>query len=146
MKNSFFYVIMIMVIGMNIDLVKESLDKNTNLTEEFKENLFELILIFNKHYPEVELKLLTSRLETINFETVGKFVSDKVLTYNPKTNLLQINKTELSETNNLRHILMMAIIEMVSEELKEENEFLKDFKEGFIEIMANNLVGSEEDE
>jgi len=137
---------MYMVMNMTIDSVKSSLDMNANLSEEFKENLFELILIFNKHYADVDLALLSKRLETLDFEIVGKFISEKVVFYNSKINLLQINKTELEKTNNLRHILMMAIIEMVSEDLKDNFEFMKDFKEGFIEIMANNLVGSEEDE
>lgn len=129
---------------MRIDDVKNSLDQNEFLTEEFKNNLFELILIFEKNYPKVALDTLIERLKTVKFEVVSKYISDEAVLYNNKINTLQINQTELEKSGNIKHLLMIATLYMTVEDAAGENGLLDGFRKGFSEILANNLVGGEE--
>ncbi len=45
-----------MILGdkmVTVDDIKTSLDTNTNLNAGIKENIFELVLVFQKNFPEV---------------------------------------------------------------------------------------------
>lgn len=128
---------------MGIEEIKNGLDKNKVLTDEVKADLFELILIFHKNYKDVSLTLLAQRLETVKIEVVGKFINKEVVTYNDKTNTIQINKAELEKTNNTKHILMTSLIHMMIPSDKDPKGLLEALTHGYARIVANNLVGSE---
>ncbi len=130
---------------MNVDKVRFALEKNEVLTEDVKSDLFELVLIFNKHYPNVLLDKLAERLETVKVEVVSKFIREEAVYYNDIINTIQINETELKKTNNTRHILMVALLHMITKTEKDDH-LLSGFRDGFARIIANNLVGSVEDE
>lgn len=144
MSKKRFYDIMKLVIKMGIEDVKNSLDKNEVLTDDVKADLFELVLLFHKNYPEVSLKILAERLLTVKVEVVGKFLSEEVAIYNDKTNCIQINESELEKTENTKYILMTQLIQMMVPNDKDPKGLLDTIKEGYARILANNLVGSEE--
>lgn len=129
---------------MGIDDVKKALEANTVLTDDVKTNLFELILLFEKNYPDISLEVLAKRLETVQIEVVTKFVSNKVVLYNSKTNCIQINKTELQKSNNIKYSLMVGIVHMLIPDDKDPKGLLEALTEGYAKLVANNLVGSEE--
>lgn len=129
---------------MDIEKVQKSLERNEVLTDEVKTNLFELILIFNKHYKDVSLDLLAERLENVNFEVVSKYISKEPIVYNSHTNVIQINEEELEKTNNTKHILMVALLHMISITNRKDRGPIDAFRDGYANIIANNLVGSEE--
>ncbi len=129
---------------MDIEKVQKSLERNEVLTDEVKTNLFELILIFNKHYKDVSLDLLAERLEDVNFEVVSKYISKEPIVYNSHTNVIQINEEELEKTNNTKHILMVALLHMISITNRKDRGPIDAFRDGYANIIANNLVGSED--
>lgn len=132
---------MYLVIHMDIDKVRFALEKNEVLTEEVKSDLFELALIFNKHYPTITLDRLAERLETVKVEVVSKFIKKEAIYYNDITNTIQINETELKNTENTKHILMVCLLHMITKTEK-DSHLLAGFRDGFATIIANNLVGS----
>lgn len=127
---------------MDLEDVKLSLQENQTLTEEVKENIFELVVIFQKQYPNIPLDLLVERLKSLKVESVSKFVSKKPLIYNDKTNTIQIHITSLSEASKVDHLFMVAILHMISLNDKDPKEILHVFRDGYANIIANNLVGS----
>lgn len=129
---------------MAIEKVQKSLERNEVLTDEVKTNLFELILIFNKHYKDISLDLLAERLEDVNFEVVSKYISKEPIVYNSHTNVIQINEEELEKTNNTKHILMVALLHMISVTNRKDRGPIDAFRDGYANIIANNLVGSED--
>ena len=135
---------MFLVIGMHIDKVRFALEKNEVLTEEVKSDLFELALLFHKNYPDISLDRLSTRLETVKVEVVSKFIREDALYYNHITNTIQINAKELEKTNNAKHIMMTALLHMITK-VRNDDHLLSGFRDGFASIIANNLVGSVED-
>ena len=51
-----------------ISEIKESLNVNPYLTDDIKENILELIVVFNKQFPSVDLKNLSERLKTLKID------------------------------------------------------------------------------
>lgn len=133
-----------MVIAMNIDKVRYALEKNEILTEDVKSDFFELTLIFNKRYPDIPLDKLAERLEKVSVEVVSRFIREEAVYYNDKTNTIQINASELNKTNNTKHILMSSLLNMITKTDKDAH-LLAGFRDGLTNIIANNLVGSEEE-
>lgn len=129
---------------MDIEKVKRSLERNEVLTDEVKTNIFELVLIFNKNYKDVSLDLLAERLEDLDVEVVSKYISKEPVIYNSHTNVIQINAEEVEKSNNIKHILMVALLHMISITNRENRGPIDAFRDGYANIIANNLVGSEE--
>ncbi len=131
-----------------IDLINENLELNKNLTNEVKNDLFELTLIFNKSFPNIDLNNLNNRLKTLKIEPKSKFVSkNEISNYNPMTNTLAINIEKLNEDNDIKHIMMYELLKIIT---AKDNDygFDKDKKlvalnAGYTEILANMLVGNE---
>ena len=89
------------------------------------------------------MTLLAERLKNVKIEVVGKYILKDVVVYNDKTNTIQINKTELEKTNNLKHIMMTSLIHMIVPNDKDPKGLLTALTNGYARIIANNLVGSE---
>ena len=45
--------------------IKESLNSNLYLTDDIKENIYELIEIFNNQFPEVDLSNFENKIKTL---------------------------------------------------------------------------------
>lgn len=126
---------------MDIEVIKDSLNENEVLTDDVKSDLFELVLIFNKSYPEIRLDKLAERLRTLKFEVVSRFICKDVMHYNDKLNKLQINEDRLEETDNTKHILMVSLLHMITLNDKDQEGLLTAFRDGYANIIADNLVG-----
>lgn len=144
MSKKIFYDIMKLVIKMGIEDVKNSLDKNANLTDDVKADLFELVLLFQKNYEDVSLSKLASRLSDVKVEVVGKFISEEVALYNDKTNCIQINEKALEESEDTKFILMTTLVQMMQEKEKDPKGLLDTVQKGYAKIVAHNLIGSED--
>lgn len=57
-----------------IEQIEVSLQNNENLTDDLKGDLFELILVFQKQFPDIRLKNLNERLKTLRIEKANRFV------------------------------------------------------------------------
>lgn len=135
---------------MNImNQIRETLDKNNNLNNSVKENVFELINIFHETFPNVDLQNLNNRLGSLIIESGSKYVYKEISNYNPVSNILTLNMSELGKDHDVRHILMYELLHIIT---AKDNYvgFDKDHKlialnTGYTEILTNNLVGNDSD-
>lgn len=127
--------------------IEETLDKNTNISEAVKENIFELVSIFHHKFPNIDLKNLNERLSSLVIDSGSKYVYKEVSNYNPASNTLTLNMSELAKDHDIKHILMYELLHIIT--AKDNNfGFDKDnaliaLNAGYTEILTNNLVGND---
>ena len=141
-----------MLIGdsMNmVDDIRTVLDNNANLSQEFKDNIFELVVLFNQRFPGVPLDDLKAHLATLQVQKLNKFLNCNVSLFDNKQNILFLNASKLDNGYDAKHILMYEILNMISSN-DHQMGFIRDGKfvalnTGYTEILANFLVGNEGD-
>ena len=129
--------------------IRETLNRNSNISDPVKDNLLDLITIFHQTFPNVELANLNKRLENLLIESGSKYVYKEVSNYNPTSNILTLNMSELEKNHDLKHVLMYQLLNIIT---AKDNYvgFDKDHKLialniGYTEILTNNLVGNDSD-
>lgn len=131
-----------------IETIKTTLNNNENITNEVKENLLELITIFNNNFKDIDLANLNERLKTLIIKRESMFLVKLPCKYNPYTNELLIN-LGLFENCDAKHWLMHALLGMITAKdnyygFNNEENTLVALNEGYTEIITNNLVGDVE--
>ena len=134
---------------MDLSNVDIALAKNKTLDQSVKDNIKELVVIFNKTFPEVSLDNLCVNLETLKVEKASSYVNHFPIDYNAKLNKLTINKKELEKANDTRNLLMNIIIRLIVSKngiigFDSDGSFLA-LNIGYIAGIANMLVGNEGD-
>ena len=132
-----------------MDAIKGALNSNANLSNEMKENIYELVNIFHNKFADVDLNNLKNRLMTLEIRKLNKFLSNDVSMYNNVTNVLYFNGERLNNGYDARHVLMYEILNMISS-TDEKRGFIHEgrfeaLNVGFTEILANYLVGNDSD-
>jgi hypothetical protein len=131
---------------ITVDEVIKSLSSNTNLSSEVKENLKELIVIFNGHFPNADLTNLNNRIGSLNIVKANKYVIKDLAKYDINNNVLQVNALELSKDIDGKNILMHQLLNIISSK-NAQTKYIKSsvytaIHEGYAAIVANNLVGN----
>lgn len=129
-----------------LDRVKESLYKNENLTKEIKDSIFELMVIFNNNFKEVDLTNASNRLEKLKIKKISKFLNSDISLYDNKNNILYFNVNEINKNYDMKHVLMFELLNIItatnySTGFNEEAK-LEALNIGYTEILANYLVGN----
>ena len=128
-----------------LETIKGTLNSNEGITPEVKQDLLELIEIFNKNFPNIDLTNLNERLKTLVIKRESMFLVKLPCKYNPFTNELVVN-LGLFEECDAKHWLMHCLLGMIT---AKENYYgfagsentLVALNEGYTEIITNNLVG-----
>ena len=128
-----------------LETIKGTLNSNEAITPEVKRDLLELIEIFNKNFPNIDLTNLNERLKTLVIKRESMFLVKLPCKYNPFTNELVVN-LGLFEECDAKHWLMHCLLGMIT---AKENYYgfagsentLVALNEGYTEIITNNLVG-----
>lgn len=132
-----------------MDQIRETLSKNDNLSGGVKENIFELVNIFHAKFPNVDLQNLNNRLGNLIIESGSKYVYKEVSNYNPVSNILTLNMSELSKNHDIKHVLMYEILNIITAKDNyvgfDRNHKLVALNTGYTEILTNNLVGNDSD-
>ena len=134
----------------DLDTIKNTLDTNTYLSQEMKDNIFELVVLFNKNFKQIALNNLNERLKTLKIEKISSFLSKRVSRYDIHKNTIYFNDKELKKDSDVRHILMLELINIISS----NNEFsgfnyedkFEALNIGYTEMLANYLVGNDGEE
>lgn len=134
---------------VGLDEIKSSLDSNSNLTEDIKTNLMELIVIFNNNFSNVDLSNLNERIKTLKILRGSKFLIKGDSFYNPLDNELLINLVHVNGDVDCKHILMRELLNIITAK-ENYTGFNKDnayeaLNVGYTEILTNFLVGNEYD-
>lgn len=132
-----------------VETIKNTLNTNENITSEVRENLLELVEIFNKKFPDVSLDNLNERLKTLIIRRESMFLVKLPLQYNPHTNEILINLGRFEECD-ARHWFMHAVLAMITAKdnyygFNDADDKFVALNEGYTEIMTNYLVGDIED-
>lgn len=141
-----------MLIGdsMNmVDDIRTVLDNNANLSPELKDNIFELVVLFNQKFPNVSLEDLKKHLSTLKIEKLNKFLNNDISMYDNRLNILYLNASKLERGYDGKHVLMYELLNMISSN-EHQMGFDRDGKfealnVGYTEILANYLVGNDGD-
>ena|SRR5574344_1121253 len=129
-----------------LDKIKESLDNNDNLTQDVKDNIFELIIVFNKAFPNVSLVNANNRLSRLVVKKISKFLNEDISLYDNKNNILYFNVSEMEKGYDMKHVLMFELLNIIT-----ANEYSTGFNLdekfealniGYTELLANYLVGN----
>lgn len=128
--------------------INESLESNKNITEEVKKNLTELIDIFEKNFPEINLDNLAQRLKTLIIKRESKFLVKVPCKYNAFKNEILVNKGKF-EWCEAKHWMMHCLLQIITAHegycgFNDENNTMIAMNEGYTEILTNYLVGDVE--
>jgi len=89
---------------VNLEEIKQSLNSNPYLTNDIKENLMELVTIFNNNFNNIDLTNLNERIKTLNIIKGSKFIIKNSSYYDPIKNEILIN---LNHSNiDYKHLLI----------------------------------------
>ena len=129
--------------------IKVILDGNSYITEEVKENLMELIELFNKKFPDIDLTGLNERLKSLIIRRESMFLVKLPCQYNPHTNEILINLGRFEDCD-ARHWMMHCLLGIITAKdnyygFNNEDDKLVALNEGYTEIVTNYLVGDIED-
>ncbi len=125
--------------------IKVILDSNGNITDDVKDNLLELISIFNDTFKDIDLSNLKERLKTLNIKRESMYLAKLPLEYKPFNNEIVINIGRF-ENCDAKHWLMHVLLGIITARENyygfnnSDNTFVA-LNEGYTEIITNNLVG-----
>lgn len=132
---------------VTVEQVLEALNSNMTLDSSVKDNMGELIRLFHSKYPNVSLNNLYRVLPTLKIEKSNKFVNQRIFKYSIGSNVLEFNIDRMEEDYDMKHILMVSILNMIGNNgaqigFNANNKF-EALQAGYLEILANHLVGNE---
>ena len=133
---------------VSLEEIRLSLKNNPNLTDEVKNKLFELIIIFNKKLPEINLSRLNEKLKTVKFGKISKYEKKGTYYYDVFKNEILFSK-DLEGNYDIDHMLTKAILEMSTSTNKftgfNSDDRLRALNLAYTEILANYIIGNEGD-
>ncbi|MBR3209942.1 MAG: hypothetical protein IKF82_06750 [Bacilli bacterium] len=128
-----------------IEEIKVILDSNQNITEEVKNDLLELIKIFNDNFKEISLDNLKNKLKTLKIKRESMYLAKLPCEYKPFNNEIVINVPRFQECD-AKHWLMHSLLGVITSKdnyygFNDAEDSLVALNEGYTEIITNNLVG-----
>lgn len=134
---------------IKIEDVYRAIDSNKNIDISVKENIKELITIFNSTFPNIDLSNFANKIMNLKIEKSNKFINKRVVKYNFNTNILEFNTDEINKGYDMKHILMHGLLNIISSNNIQSgfnyNDKFKALNAGYTEILTNNLVGNDSD-
>ena len=134
---------------IKLEDVFKAIDSNQNIDNNVKENIKELINIFNSTFPNIDLSNFAKRIMNLKIEKSNKFINKRVVKYNHKTNILVFNIDEINKGYDMKHILMHGLLNIISSNDIQTgfiyNDKFKALNAGYTEILTNNLIGNDAD-
>jgi hypothetical protein len=132
-----------------MDTITASLKSNKKITDEVCDEIINLVILFHKNFPNVDLGNLNKRLKTLKIEKTSKFEKSHISNYNSHKNILYFNSDELIKEYDAKHIMMFELLNIITATdsqtgFNTDNRFLA-LNVGFTELLANFLVGNEGD-
>lgn len=147
--NIYGYVIIKNKVIKMLEQIKTSLDSNPNLSDEMRDMIYGLTVVFNKKFPDVKLKNLSEKLKTLKIERISRFAQRRVMEYVPSTNILTFNLDELAKGHDVRHLMMYSLLQIITSNgtntgFDEEHKY-EALNAGYTEILTDFLIGNDSD-
>lgn len=132
----------------SLEMIKSSLDNNSQLNDEIKNKLFSISLVFHKKFPEINLNRLSEKLLTVKFGKIGRFERRGTYYYDVFKNEILFSK-DLEGNYDIDHLLTKAILEMATSTGKftgfSSDDRLRALNLAYTEILANYIIGNDGD-
>lgn len=132
----------------SLEEIRISLKNNPNLTDEISNKLFELVIIFNKKIPDINLSRLNERLKTVKLGKIGRFEKKGTYYYDVFKNEILFSN-DIEGNYDIDHILIKAILQMSTSTETftgfNSDDRLRVLNLAYTEILANYIVGNEGD-
>lgn len=130
-----------------LDNIKLALDNNVNLSVDVRNNIFELVILFNQKFPTVKLDNLCERLKTIKILKTSKFINRDISLYDFRNNIIYFNLSEIDKGYDMKHVLTYELINVISSThyqtgFNTNNQF-EALNTGYTEILANFVSPNE---
>lgn len=125
--------------------IKVILDSNSGITDEVKDNLLELISIFNDSFEDVDLSNLKERLKTLKIKRESMYLVKLPCEYKPFKNEIVVNVGRF-ENCDAKRWLMRALLGIITAKENyygfnnSDNTFVA-MNNAYTELIVNNLVG-----
>ena len=132
-----------------LNQIKDNLNQNKSLNKEVREQIFQLINLFNQTFPNVSLDKLNSRIKDVKIGRISLYERKGPVVYDVINNEILFSKKSLEEDYDVNHLMMKGIIAMISTSPTNDyygfnkNNSLYALTIGFTEMLANTLVGNE---
>ena len=131
-----------------LEQIQENLNANEDFTKDFKYKIFELILLFNKKYPSVNLETLNSKIKTVTYEKSGVFERRGTFLYDPVTNKVSFDAKKIKDGDyDIDNMLMKAVVAMASSKGSyyglNKDEKLMALNKAVTEMIATSIIGNE---
>lgn len=131
-----------------LEEIKISLKDNPNLTDEIRNKFFELIVVFNKKIPTVNLSKLTEKLKTVKISKMSKFERKGTYYYDVFKNEILFS-SKLEGNYDIDHLFTKAILQMSTSTDTftgfNSDDRLRALNIAYTEILANYIIGNEGD-
>jgi len=131
-----------------LEEIRISLKSNPNLTDEIRQKLFELVVVFNKKIPDVNLSRLNERIKTVKVGKISKFERKGTYYYDVFKNEILFSR-DLEGNYDIDHLLTKAILQMSTSTDTftgfNSDDRLRALNLAYTEILANYIVGNEGD-
>jgi len=131
-----------------LEEIRISLKSNPNLTDEIRNKLFELVIVFNKKMPDINLSRLNEKLKTVKLGKLGKFERKGTYYYDVFKNEILFSK-DIEGNYDINHLLTKAILQMSTSTDTftgfNSDDRLRALNLAYTEILANYIVGNEGD-
>ena len=131
-----------------LEQIQQNLNANEDFTKDFKYKIFELILLFNKKYPSVNLETLNSKIKTVTYEKSGVFERRGTFLYDPVTNKVSFDAKKIKDGDyDIDNMLMKAVVAMASSKGSyyglNKDEKLMALNKAVTEMIATSIIGNE---
>lgn len=132
-----------------MDNVKSSLDQNQYLSQQVKENILELVTIFNSEFRGIDLSNFCEKLKTLQIKRISKFLNKDISMYDNNNNTIYFNLNELNKQYDMKHVLMYELLNVISSNgfqtgFNNDRKF-ESLNSGYTEMLTNLLVGNDSD-
>ena len=132
----------------SIEEIKASLASNSNLTDDVRNKMLELIKAYNKKLPDINLDRLNDRLKTFKLGRITKFERRGAYYYDVFKNEILLSN-DIEGNYDIDHLLLKAILEMSTSTATytgfNSDERLRALNLAYTEILANFIIGNEGD-
>lgn len=131
---------------VTLEQIDSSLNSNESLNDDLRSKFNQLVRIFNKKFPDIELDKLSDRLKTVKFGRISKFEKKGIYFYDVLENKIMISSS-IKEDYDVDHILMKCVLQMIASAKTytgfSSDDRLRALNLAYTEILANYLVGNE---
>lgn len=131
-----------------LDQIKVSLQNNPNLNDDIRNKMFELVTVFHKKLPEINLSKLNEKLKTVSFGRIGKLERKGTYFYDVFKNQILFSRN-LESNYDIDHLFMKSILQMSTSAESftgfDSDDRLNAINLAYTEILANYIIGNEGD-